>query len=309
MFVEARTRPVPAEVCRRLGYREADAVLLRHHTNAVYAVEDVVVKIAPDDIGVERVRVVVAVVGWLAARRFPTVELHPGLSQPLRVGGHAVTVWQRLDLAHHHPVTVAELGTLLRELHALPAPPMPLPVLRPIHGIEWSIARSEILNAHERDLLMGRLEVLTAGWEAMRFPHHPSLIQSDPQIRNALRRFDGTPVLADWDGAVLGPGEWDVATVAVHCRRFGPPAVCSRPSSRCGGLAPSGAGPPSRGTRRDIGGPEVTLYVSRSVVTSQPQRLGLPASALAAPVATADPPRFRRHVRALPPEVRARHCR
>ncbi|MEU4568989.1 phosphotransferase [Micromonospora sp. NPDC023956] len=223
MFVEARTRPVLAEVCRRLGYREADAVLLRHHTNAVYAVEDVVVKIAPGDLGVERVRAVVAVVDWLTARRFPTVELHPGLSQPLRVGGHAVTVWQRLDLAHHHPVTVAELGTLLRELHALPAPPMPLPVLRPIHGIERSIARSEILNAHERDLLMGRLKVLTAGWEAMRFPHHLSLIQSDPQIRNALRRFDGTPVLADWDGAVLGPREWDVATVAVHCRRFDPP--------------------------------------------------------------------------------------
>ncbi|MFE0590531.1 multiple cyclophane-containing RiPP AmcA [Micromonospora echinospora] len=34
----------------------------------------------------------------------------------------------------------------------------------------------------------------------------------------------------------------------------------------------------------------MTLYISRSVVTSQPQGLGLPASALAAPVAVADPP-------------------
>jgi hypothetical protein len=163
------------------------------------------------------------VVDWLVARRFPTVELLSGQPQPLRVGGHAVTVWKRLGLAHHYPVTVAELGGLLRELHALPVPPMPLPVLRPIHGIERSIARSEILNARERDLLTGRLEVLTAGWEAMRFPHAPSLIQSDPQVRNALRRLDGAPVLADWDGAVIGPREWDVATVAVHCRRFDPP--------------------------------------------------------------------------------------
>jgi hypothetical protein len=223
MFVEARTRPVLAEVCRRLGYTDSDAILLRHHTNAVYAVRDVVIKIAPVDLGVERVRTVVAVVRWLANRRFPTVELHPGLSQPLRVGDHAVTVWQRLDPAHRQPVTVSELGTLLRDLHTLPAPPVPLPVLRPIHGIERSVARSEILNGKERDLLMGRLEVLAAGWQAMRFPHDKGLIQSDPQIRNALRRFDGTPVLADWDGAVLGPREWDIATIAVHCRRFDPP--------------------------------------------------------------------------------------
>jgi hypothetical protein len=78
MFVEARTRPVLAEVCRRLGYREADVVLLRHHTNAVYAVDDVVIKIAPADLGMERVRTVVAVVDWLAARRFPTVDGAPG---------------------------------------------------------------------------------------------------------------------------------------------------------------------------------------------------------------------------------------
>jgi hypothetical protein len=223
MFVEARTRPVLAEVCRRLGYSDSDAILLRHHTNAVYAVSDVVIKIAPGDLAVERVRAVVALVDWLAVRRFPTVELHPGLSQPLQVSGHAVTVWQRLDPAHQHPITVAELGTLLRDLHAQPAPPVALPALQPIHGIERSVARSEILNGKEQDLLIGRLETLSAGWEAMRFPLGTSLIQSDPQIRNALRRFDGTPVLADWDGAALGPREWDIATIAVHCRRFDPP--------------------------------------------------------------------------------------
>lgn len=223
MFVEARTRPVLAEVCRLLGYPDSNATLLRHHTNAVYAVGDVVIKIAPGDHDLERVRVMVAAVDWLVDHGFPTVGLHPGLSQPLRVGGHAVTVWQRLDAAHDNPITVSELGTLLRVLHALPAPPMPLPVLRPIRSIEWSVARSEVLNGKEQDLLMGRLETLAVSWEAMRFPLGTSLIQSDPQIRNALRRFDGTPVLADWDGAALGPREWDIATVAVHCRRFDPP--------------------------------------------------------------------------------------
>ncbi|PMR62142.1 aminoglycoside phosphotransferase [Verrucosispora sp. ts21] len=223
MFVEARTRPVLAEVCRLLGYPDSNAILLRHHTNAVYAVGDVVVKIAPGDQDLEQVHAMVAVVDWLEAQDFPTVGLHPGLSQPVLAGGHVVTVWQRLDPAHDNPITVSELGTLLRDLHALPAPPVPLPVLRPIHSIERSVARSEILNDKEQDLLMGRLETLATGWESMRFPRGASLIQSDPQIRNALRRFDGRPVLSDWDGAALGPREWDIATIAVHCRRFDPP--------------------------------------------------------------------------------------
>ncbi|MEV0002157.1 phosphotransferase [Micromonospora sp. NPDC050980] len=223
MFVEARTRPVLAEVCRLLGYSDSNAALLRHHTNAVYAVGDVVVKIAPSGHDLNRVRGMVSVVHWLVNRGFPTVGLHPGLSQPLEVGGHAVTVWQRLDPAHDDPITVAELGSLLRDLHTLPAPPVPLPLLRPISGIKRSVTRSEILNGREQHLLLDRLETLAAGWEAMRFSRGTSLIQADPQIRNALRRLDGTPVLADWDGVALGPREWDIATVAVHCRRFDPP--------------------------------------------------------------------------------------
>lgn len=220
MFIEARTRPVLAEVCRRLAISDADAYLLRHHTNAVYAVGDVVVKIAPEEFGLDRTRIVVAVVQWLSARQFPTVSLSPRLRQPLLVDGYAVTVWERLDPAHDKPVTTSELGTLLRKLHALPAPPVSLPRLQPIDNVRQSVAKSTIISAEDRDLLLKRLESLAARWSAMDFPLGASLIQSDPQTRNALRRFDGAPVLADWDGAATGPREWDLATVAVHCRRF-----------------------------------------------------------------------------------------
>ncbi|MEU5903762.1 phosphotransferase [Micromonospora sp. NPDC047467] len=223
MFVEARTRPVLAEVCRRLDMSDAGASLLRHHTNAVYAVGDVVVKIAPVDIGLERTRTVVAVVRWLDDRGFPTVGLSPCLPQPLLVGEHAVTIWQRLNPAHDSPVTAAELGELLSKLHALPPPPVNLPKLQPIESIRRSLERSTIISVEERDLLLNRLELLAARWSEMHFPRGMSLIQSDPQTRNALRRFDGTPVLADWDGAAIGPREWDLATVAVHCRRFAQP--------------------------------------------------------------------------------------
>ncbi|WP_406106372.1 phosphotransferase [Micromonospora globbae] len=220
MFIEARTRPVLAEVCRHLGISDADASLLRHHTNAVYAVGDLVIKIAPEEFGPDRTRVVVAVVQWLSERQFPTVSLSARVPQPLLVGGHAVTVWERLDPAHDEPVTTSELGTLLRELHALPDPPVSLPRLQPIDNVRRSLDKATIISAEDRDLLLKRLESLAARWSVMDFPLGASMIQSDPQTRNALRRFDRTPVLADWDGAALGPREWDLATVAVHCRRF-----------------------------------------------------------------------------------------
>ncbi|MCW3841671.1 phosphotransferase [Micromonospora yasonensis] len=221
MFVEARTRPVLAEVCRMLGHSDADALLLRHHTNAVYAVSDVVVKIAPTEYGLDRTRAVVAVVEWLSAKGFPTVGLCDRVPQPLFVDGHAVTVWKRLDPALGNPITAAELGLLLRELHGLPAPRVELPALRPIESVRRSVESAEMIDARDRDLLLDRLEGLSRAWSSMIFPLGVSLIQSDPQTRNALRRFDGTPVLADWDGVALGPREWDIATVAVHCRRFG----------------------------------------------------------------------------------------
>ncbi|MBG0568162.1 phosphotransferase enzyme family protein [Actinoplanes aureus] len=221
MFVEQRTRPVLDEVCRIIGYSPDEAVLLRHHTNAVYAVRDLVVKISPPAVPLDRIRRVVHLVTWLQNQSFPTVLLHPGVVQPLQINDHAITVWQRLNGSTTQPVTTGELGSLLRRLHALPLPPSGVPTtLDPITGIRRSIDSSAILTSDDRKLLTRRLEELAPIWGTA-MPWGSGLIQSDPQIRNALRRDDGTPVLADWDSASTGPRVWDVATVAVHCRRFG----------------------------------------------------------------------------------------
>jgi Ser/Thr protein kinase RdoA (MazF antagonist) len=220
MFVEEQTRPVLAKVCDILGRSLDEAVLLRHHTNAVYAVGDVVVKIAPPAISFDHLRRVVAVVEWLAAQDFPTVTLVPGLDQPVEIDGRLITVWQRLDGAIDQPITTSELGYLLARLHALAAPPIALPIRDPRAGIRHSIDASPILTPGDRQLLVSRIKALADVW-THEMPLGAGLIQSDPQVRNALRRADGTPVLADWDGVCLGMRLWDVATVAVHCRRFG----------------------------------------------------------------------------------------
>ncbi|MEU4160427.1 aminoglycoside phosphotransferase family protein [Actinoplanes sp. NPDC026670] len=221
MFVEERTRPVLDKVCKLIDRAPDQAVLLRHHTNAVYAVSDVVVKISPPAIPLDRIRRVVDLVEWLQDQDFPTVPLHPGIQQPLHIDGYPVTVWQRLDASAARPITTAELGLLLRSLHALPLPPAGVPTaLDPVTGVRRSVDASAILDGDDRDLLVRRLGDLAPVWETA-MPFGSGLIQSDPQVRNALRRDDGTPVLADWDSASTGPRMWDIATVAVHCRRFG----------------------------------------------------------------------------------------
>jgi hypothetical protein len=221
MFVEQRTRPVLAKVCQLVDRPADDAVLLRHHTNAVYAVDDLVIKIAPPAISVDALHRVVDLVRWLTATDFPTVHLTAGLEQPLTVDGYGVTVWERLDGAIDRPVTAGDLGDLLRGLHSLEIPPGPLPQLDPLPGIRHSISASTILTDGDRTLLAERLEDVADKLRSVRSPLGWGLIQSDPQVRNALRRRDGSAVLADWDGARIGDRIWDVATVAVHCRRFG----------------------------------------------------------------------------------------
>ncbi|MFG1995632.1 phosphotransferase [Actinoplanes sp. NPDC048988] len=220
MFVEQRTRPVLREVCRLLDRSAANAILLRHHTNAVYAVDDVVVKIARPDLTIDSLRTVAGLVRWLDDAGFPTVRLVSAVEQPLIVDGFGVTVWERLDGAIARPVSTGELGGLLHTLHHLNIPPLPLPQLDPIPGIRHSIGMSAILTDDERRLLTDRLEGFADEFRTLSSPLGWGLIQSDPQVGNALRRDDGIAVLADWDGSRIGDRSWDVATVAVHCRRF-----------------------------------------------------------------------------------------
>lgn len=222
MFGEEQTRSILADVCRPLGVSAEPARLIRHHTNAVYEVGEMVVKIAPTHIRVEDLRPVVTLVNWLTDQSFPTVPLVPDVPQPMAVRKHAVTVWQRLKSSKDSPVTTAELGRLLKRLHALPRPPVTPAHFSPINGIRWAIDSSHILSGSERDFLHARLDKFAKLWEEMDSALAPGLIHADPQTGNALRDHQSRPVLADWDTIAIGPREWDLATIAVHCRRFTP---------------------------------------------------------------------------------------
>jgi hypothetical protein len=219
-FSPDRTRLVAAEASLRAGLDPEGMVLLRHQTNAVYRLvtAPVVVKvIRPSILHAENV---IRLVRWLADEQVPTVPLLD-VEQPMHLAGCAVTLWRYLP--QDRVVSAAEIAEPLLSLHRLGTAPVELPRLHALGAIRHSLEVSEIISENER----GRLEEFLND-VASRLRHvaesEPRLVHGDPQHRNTLWREEVRgAVLCDWESAVLGPVEWDLVTIEVHCRRFGFP--------------------------------------------------------------------------------------
>ncbi|GAA4994299.1 aminoglycoside phosphotransferase family protein [Yinghuangia aomiensis] len=221
-FAQDQIHELLTEACNRVGLSSSGATLLRGHSNAVFllAPEPVVVKILRHGSDIEAAVATTRLAQWLQDQEFPTVSLYPGVDQPQLVDGHAVTYWTYIPQPSF-PVAAAELGRPLRLLHELRLPSIPLPRLDAFAAIRRSIDATTALTDRELGILNDRFDELDRC-----YPDMPELrdvvLHGDPQHRNALILPTGT-VLCDWDSAVVGPPEWDLVTIDVHCRRFGYP--------------------------------------------------------------------------------------
>jgi hypothetical protein len=222
-FTSAFTREILLRACGEVGLTPPSVILLRHQTNGVYLLEEeaLVAKVARPDYGIEHTKRIVDTVRWLMEMSFPTVPL-TDFDQPIVIEGSAVTFWTYL--AQDHPVHAADIAGPLRRLHSLGKPPGPIPALDAIPAIWYSIANESILTDDEHEYLAARCTDLAAAAHELRYEHPSCLLHGDPQHANALWNIDHA-VLSDWDSLVIGPTEWDLVTIDVHCRRFSyPPA-------------------------------------------------------------------------------------
>lgn len=224
-FTPDRTRSLLTEAARTVGIQASDAVLLRHQSNAVYHLPgmELVAKISRPDDHPSRPGRTVKLARWLQRAGVPVVE-PADLPQPVDMAGCAITFWRYLPQSAERPVTAADIAPLLRQLHSVrDRPPMPLPPLDALTAIRTSIAKAHIISDDERLYLSDRLASLE---ERLATPSStsPALIHGDAQHRNTLLR-DGAAVLADLESTVIGPPEWDLVTLEVHCRRFGHPVA------------------------------------------------------------------------------------
>jgi len=176
----------------------------------------------------ERADLAVQVTGWLRRQGFPAVEpVHDGSYE---AGGVVMTFWQHLPQPTGQappPVLARALGSLLRELHALPAPPFQLPPLDPFvrlrAAIEIDAQRSETILSHaDRAFLLDRIAELGRAYAGLEFPCGHGLIHNDAHIGNLLAGAQSSYgyVLADWESARLGPREVDLVLEGAPGNRF-----------------------------------------------------------------------------------------
>jgi hypothetical protein len=219
-FHPARTRRIAEKACRLAGLDGTGAVLLRHQTNAVYQLTTVPVVVKVARPGTGHVTNVVSLVQWLTEQAIPTVPLATTIEQPLELAGCAVTLWRYLP--QRRPIAAGDIAGPLAALHHVPPPPVPVPPLEPVTAIRRGIASSRILNDAERAVLCRRCDELADAMVGIDYHLKPTLIHGDAQHRNTLwDDANHRPVLCDWESAAIGQPEWDLATIEIHCRRFG----------------------------------------------------------------------------------------
>lgn len=226
-FSPERTREVLRLACRRAGLKSTGATVLRHHTNAVYLLAEapVVVKIGRPS---RRPHLTDAVefVRWLEHQAVPTISLLPHVRQPMIFAGCPITFWRYLP--QQRPIRAPELASPLSRLHTAPLPAMRVPDHRidnVFASIANSIEASRFLPPDERALLHRHRNELIQRASTVRFDLPRGVIHGDAHHHNALHDDTGAAVLCDWDDAAVGPPEWDLVTLEVHCRRFSHPAT------------------------------------------------------------------------------------
>jgi aminoglycoside phosphotransferase (APT) family kinase protein len=204
------------ETCQATGQRAEGATLLRLGENAIFklASERVIVRIARDLSILKDAKKEVAVASWLRSARFPAAET-TGRPQPIIARGRPVTFWKLIDDTGTE-ATIAELGAILRRLHALAVPSsLHLPGFDLFGRVAERIDAATIAEA-DRSFLADRLTSLRDDYQGLRFDLPPSSVHGDAHQDNLIKRPDGTAVLIDFERFAFGHPETDLSVTATE---------------------------------------------------------------------------------------------
>ncbi|MFJ6214048.1 phosphotransferase enzyme family protein [Streptomyces sp. NPDC092296] len=228
-FDESRARTLLAAACAEAGLpAPTDARLLALGENAVFAVDHLVVKVGRGPELLERAARELRIAGWLAEQGVPAVRAAAGLpDRPPAVQGHPVTFWQRLPAAVR-PAEPADLGALLRTVHRLPAPPVPLPRRDLLSGVErWLRAAEGHIDPADAAYLRARRDGYAEAAAALEPQLPPGPIHGDALPRNVHIGPDG-PVLLDLETFSGDLREHDLVVLALSHDRYGVSAQAYR---------------------------------------------------------------------------------
>ncbi|MGH3995680.1 MAG: phosphotransferase, partial [Pseudonocardiaceae bacterium] len=198
------------DACARTGLNASGAAPLHEHAATLYLFEAdrVVVRLNNDSDDRPRARSVVELTRWLTRQGFPSVA-PVDVEQPIDVDDYTVTFWRYYPQNDRPKPTADHLGAMLRQLHALPTPPVELGPYQPLQNLGDSVAASTSLPAQDRGWLLARRAELLSEYEQLDFPLGSGWIHGDAYPGNTL--WDGDrALLGDWDEVGTGPRELDL---------------------------------------------------------------------------------------------------
>ncbi|MEV5952505.1 phosphotransferase [Streptomyces sp. NPDC051987] len=97
-----------------------------------------------------------------------------------------MTFWRHYPQPGGSGPPAGSLGALLRELHSLPAPPIPLPRFQPLNSFKSSVESSCYLTSAQREWLAARREELLDRHGKLDFPLGQGHIHGGAYPGNAL---------------------------------------------------------------------------------------------------------------------------
>ncbi len=205
---------VLATAAQRAGLDATNAVLIRDGSNVMYQLPGrVVARIGPEHTGDNAARQV-EIARWLTDSDLAVVSALDGVSQPTLVGSRPVTWWEQL--LEHRPATTAELGAVLRSLHALSLPKqLKLPRFDPFAGVDERVAAAQHLPGDDREWLVRRLQELRQQLGRVELDQADRVVHGDAWQGNVAVPENGTPVLLDLEHVSCGRPEWDLIPIAV----------------------------------------------------------------------------------------------
>lgn len=220
-FDRSAAERVLSDVCRMAGLDATGAELVRLGSNAVFRLRSapLIVRIGrtADLISAERE---IAVAEWLAAQGVPAVR-PARVRQPLVTAGRVSTIWDSAGDNEEYGTT-EELASILRQLHGLGTlPATQLPGLDPLVNASTRIGSLRDMADDDLTYLYAECERQQEEYRQL-CPDLPiGVIHGDANVGNVLRDRAGAAMLADLDGFVTGPREWDLVLTAMYFERFG----------------------------------------------------------------------------------------
>jgi len=215
----AATRQVLVAAADQSGVPADGATLIRDGSNTLYSLPDGVVARVSRPGGRAVAEREVRIAWWLADSGVPVVR--PLLeTQPAVIGDRAVTWWEQFP--PHREASPAELGAVLRQLHALPVPgDLGLAEFDPFDELTSNIAvAGNWLSTKDRAWLQDLIRRLRADYAHLPAWRPSCVLHGDAWQGNVAVPEHGPPVLLDLEQVGIGDPVWDLAPLAVDYADF-----------------------------------------------------------------------------------------